>query len=560
MTTTGAQPVSLGKEDVLKPGDSIRTGRNGRVLLVRGEETIMISPNSVIGLPAEKKDGLSTTIVQRAGSILLEVEKRNVQHFEVETPYLAAVVKGTQFRVSVNAGSTSVNVIKGQVQVADFKSGQIAQVLPGQQATAFAGGNSGLSLSGSGTFSPIERGQPRAPSIDRVPVPKSGLTAPRQANASPVRAIGQSNPAAGAKPGTASLQAQRNAAAPARHSPTRISSALGEVKLNIHRVTNGLSRGAGQAHGAARNAAGRDTIWGPRNATATAIANGSSNAGEGGKGNGNGSMAGSSAAAAGTPIAVAAVRGNGNGNGGNGGNGGNSGNSGNNGGNGNGNDNGIGNGNGNGSGRGLLRRAGPREPETGTERRRLLRLGRGGRGCCGRGGLLRGLRADRRAARHLAQAGTRAVLRPEETAVLLGERVRDCARRDKAEVDEHFSERRAAAVLLGEGVQKLGLGQEALLDHDLAELSPGVGSRIHAPLIGGWRCRLKGYARSPASVQSTNASQWTPITSVCTASASTATKEAPSQGSSPRVLHASARLHAMNASIPSRPSSTPSSV
>ena len=104
MSSTGTQAVSLGKEDVLKPGDSIRTGRNGRVLLVRGEETILVSPNSVIGLPAEKKEGLSTTIVQRAGSILLEVEKRNVKHFEVETPYLAAVVKGTQFRVSVNAG------------------------------------------------------------------------------------------------------------------------------------------------------------------------------------------------------------------------------------------------------------------------------------------------------------------------------------------------------------------------------------------------------------------------------------------------------------------------
>ncbi len=66
---------------------------------MRGEETILISPNSVVGLPTEKKDGLSTTIMQQAGSILLEVEKRNIKHFEVETPYLAAVVKGTQFRV-----------------------------------------------------------------------------------------------------------------------------------------------------------------------------------------------------------------------------------------------------------------------------------------------------------------------------------------------------------------------------------------------------------------------------------------------------------------------------
>src|SRR5438876_6536059 len=150
MTASGVQQASLKPEEVLKPGDTIRTGRNGRVLLVRNEETILIAPNSVVGLPAEKKEGLSTIIVQQAGSILLEVEKRNVKHFEVETPYLAAVVKGTQFRVTVNATSTSVDVIRGQVEVADFRTGQIAQVMPGQHATTFSHGNAGLSLSGTG--------------------------------------------------------------------------------------------------------------------------------------------------------------------------------------------------------------------------------------------------------------------------------------------------------------------------------------------------------------------------------------------------------------------------
>src|SRR3954467_950424 len=166
VATSGAQQVSLNQQEALKPGDTIRTGRNGRVLLVRGEETILISPNPVGGLPTEKKDGLSTTIIQQAGSILLEVEKRNVKHFEVETPYLAAVVKGTQFRVSVNAGKTSVDVMRGQVEVADFKSGQIARVMAGQHATAFAHGKNGLSLGGTGTLNPIEQGKPRATSIE----------------------------------------------------------------------------------------------------------------------------------------------------------------------------------------------------------------------------------------------------------------------------------------------------------------------------------------------------------------------------------------------------------
>src|SRR5579872_3846758 len=117
ISATGAQPVSLTPENPLKPGDTIRTGRNGRVLLVRGEESILVAPNSVIGLPTERKDGMSTTVLQQAGSILLEVEKRNVKHFEVETPYLAAVVKGTHFSVTVNAASTSVEVRRGQVEV-----------------------------------------------------------------------------------------------------------------------------------------------------------------------------------------------------------------------------------------------------------------------------------------------------------------------------------------------------------------------------------------------------------------------------------------------------------
>jgi len=37
VTTTGAQPASLKQEEVLKPGDTIRTGRNGRVLMVRAK-------------------------------------------------------------------------------------------------------------------------------------------------------------------------------------------------------------------------------------------------------------------------------------------------------------------------------------------------------------------------------------------------------------------------------------------------------------------------------------------------------------------------------------------
>ncbi|WP_234679679.1 FecR family protein [Bradyrhizobium monzae] len=279
LATSGAQQVSLNQQETLKPGDTIRTGRNGRVLLVRGEETMLISPNSVVGVPAEKKEGLSTTIVQQAGSILLEVEKRNVKHFEVETPYLAAVVKGTHFSVTVGAGSTKVGVLRGQLEVSDFRTGQIAQVMPGQVATVFEHGKPGLSLSGAGTFNPIEQGKPRASTIERVPVPKSGLSVLRNtANGHAIHALGTID------------KGTRTAGAPTQshqasdiHAPksgvVRISSSLGEVKLNFHKVTNGLAHGAvapGRGRNAANTGTSTDTVWSDsRSSTTTTAANSS---------------------------------------------------------------------------------------------------------------------------------------------------------------------------------------------------------------------------------------------------------------------------------------------
>ena len=276
VATSGAQQVSLNQQEALKPGDTIRTGRHGRVLLVRGEETILISPNSVVGLPAETKEGLSTTIIQQAGSILLEVEKRNVKHFEVETPYLAAVVKGTQFSVTVNAGSTRVGVLRGQVEVSDFKTGQIAQVMPGQAATAFEHGKPGLSLSGAGTFNPIEHGKPRASTIERIPVPKSGLSAPRNAaSGHAIHALGpidKGTKANGApKPSHLTAGGQ-----PPRAGVVRISSSLGEVRLNVHKVTHGLAHDA-IAPGRVRNAnTGTETVWSDTKASTTTTAANSS--------------------------------------------------------------------------------------------------------------------------------------------------------------------------------------------------------------------------------------------------------------------------------------------
>jgi hypothetical protein len=350
----GLQLVSLGQsqaqETVLKPGDTVTTGRNGRVLLVRGQETILIAPNSVVGIPAEKKDSLATTITQQAGSILLEVEKRNVPHFEVETPYLAAVVKGTQFRVSVTATGTRVDVQRGKVEVVDFKTGQIAQVLPGQAAQSFARSAQGLSLTGAGTFEPILRGAPRTPTLEQIKVPKSGIRTPPALE----RGVHHQN----MRSAHGTHQQDARSARGAHHGAVRISAPLGEVRLNVHKATHGLARSTNTAGDAGRRASGQaTTIWNAgdgQSGTATTAGNDSNANGASGAGAASaGSVSAGSAATAAVAAVAAGSNSNGNGNGNGNGKGNNGNGNGNGGGNGNGNGNaGNGNGNGNGHGKG----------------------------------------------------------------------------------------------------------------------------------------------------------------------------------------------------------------
>jgi len=239
----GVQQVSLGQATTLKPGDTIRTGRNGRVLLVRGAESMLISANSQVAVPTTSGSGRST-ILQQAGSILLDVEKKNVQHFEVETPFLAAVVKGTQFRVTVTSGSAKVDVQRGQVQVSDFRSGQFVLVQPGQAASVAGTGAAGLRLSGSGQFNPTQQGAPRTPSVRPISVPRDGLSAPA---------------AAGKEERRASTGEPSSRAVSSSGGTVRISTTLGEVNVNVQAVTKGLARNAnGTANASGR---GQSTAW-----------------------------------------------------------------------------------------------------------------------------------------------------------------------------------------------------------------------------------------------------------------------------------------------------------
>jgi hypothetical protein len=136
----------------------------------------------------------------------------------------------------VNAFGSTVEVIEGRVEVADFKSGQFALVHPGQAAKVAASGRGGLILSGSGKLSPIEKGMPRQSLFERVRVPKGGLAMPGDTgNGKSVHVLG-----------TVNVLKDRFASIDRSHARNvvRINAPLGEVRLNFVKATDGIAHGA----------------------------------------------------------------------------------------------------------------------------------------------------------------------------------------------------------------------------------------------------------------------------------------------------------------------------
>jgi len=76
----------------------------------------LVAANSSFEIRATQS-GFLTRIFQRFGTLMFQVDKRMVKHFQVDTPFLHAVVKGTTFTVSVDAGGAAVHVTEGLVEV-----------------------------------------------------------------------------------------------------------------------------------------------------------------------------------------------------------------------------------------------------------------------------------------------------------------------------------------------------------------------------------------------------------------------------------------------------------
>ena len=113
----GLQPASAKVNTQLTPGDTLLTGPTGRATLVRGADYIVVAPRSELRLPSAPQPTGFTRVIQNLGTLLFKVQHTGIPHFAVDTPMLAAVVKGTTFTVVVDQQRSAVQVIQGAVQV-----------------------------------------------------------------------------------------------------------------------------------------------------------------------------------------------------------------------------------------------------------------------------------------------------------------------------------------------------------------------------------------------------------------------------------------------------------
>ena len=126
------QPLPRG--GIISDTRIVRTASNGHLTLTRGLETVELGPSTQISIFDKGGNMPFTTVTQLTGMVSIEAEVRNVKHFAVETPYLAAVVKGTRFTVTSNDHSSSVTVRRGHVAVEDTHNHEHVMLSVGQSA------------------------------------------------------------------------------------------------------------------------------------------------------------------------------------------------------------------------------------------------------------------------------------------------------------------------------------------------------------------------------------------------------------------------------------------
>lgn len=118
-TARSARPGS-----VLELPATVRTGRASSADLRQGDTTIGVGPDTELNFPASAQAGDPIErVTQPLGNAFYAVPPLGGRRLRVETPYLVAVIKGTQFNVAATADSSTISLYEGRLQVSATEGG-----------------------------------------------------------------------------------------------------------------------------------------------------------------------------------------------------------------------------------------------------------------------------------------------------------------------------------------------------------------------------------------------------------------------------------------------------
>jgi hypothetical protein len=140
------QPLQTGAR--IAPGSVVRTDASGSMELKNGIDTIRLSPASEIELPAGQNGDPVTRVIHWIGTAFFHIGKRPGPQFEVDTPYIVAIVKGTKFTTAVSEAGASIKVSEGIVGVSATSGGSSIDVTAGEGASVSASDSGTVSRGG----------------------------------------------------------------------------------------------------------------------------------------------------------------------------------------------------------------------------------------------------------------------------------------------------------------------------------------------------------------------------------------------------------------------------
>jgi hypothetical protein len=118
---------------LLKDGDRVIAGSAGRTVVTSSNDILKLEPTTAITIDAQKP---ATIIELLDGTLHVKAGKRqDGDTLSIETQYLVATVKGTEFAVTVTDKGAAVSVTEGVVSVRSTRATSEAfDVMPGQTA------------------------------------------------------------------------------------------------------------------------------------------------------------------------------------------------------------------------------------------------------------------------------------------------------------------------------------------------------------------------------------------------------------------------------------------